>query len=393
MTMEPVSDREEHLGRQERARAAAAEAGLDGLVVWSQRTWHGDVTYLTAHQASFPQLPDSSAWSDKSASALVLPVDGEPVLLVDTPFAPEQLQVDDVRTELFLSRGVARAVRDRGLDGRRLGLVGSTVLRHSTALELQAQLDAQTELFPADGILERLRLVKSAWELERLRRAAAVGVEWMRTMLEAVEPGRTEGDIVGEGLRSLASHGGYASDVIVASGYPARPESRGVPSWNAERRLAGGDLVRIDAFGPVSGGYYTDFARSTVVGGKPDDDQRAVLEAAIGLVETIAAEMRPGTTIGRLHDAGVEFLTAHGFPAHGHFEGFWPSFGHSLGLGTERPFVVAGAPEVLEPNMVLTIEIVVGTPEVGGAAFEEMLLVTEDGVEVLSAACPRRHWS
>lgn len=103
--------------------------------------------------------------------------------------------------------------------------------------------------------------------------------------------------------------------------------------------------------------------------------------------------MLPGATIGRLHDAGVEFLTENDFPAHGHFEGFWPSFGHSLGLGTERPFVVAGAPEVLEPNMVLTIEIVVGTPEVGSAGFEEMLLVVDGGVEVLSSGCPARSWS
>lgn len=247
-----MSDRDEHLGRQRRARAAAADAELDGLVVWSQRTWHGDVTYLSGHQASFPQLPDSTAWSGKSASALVLPVTGDPVLLVDTPFAPEQLHVDDVRTELFLARGVARAVRERGLDGRRLGLVGSTVLRHSAALELQAGLDPATQLVAADELIERLRMVKSPWELERLRQAASVGVDWMRTMLEAIEPGRTEGDIVGEGLRFLASKGGYASDVIVASGHPARPNSRGVPSWDATRPLESGDLVRIDAFGPVT---------------------------------------------------------------------------------------------------------------------------------------------
>src|SRR5205823_10808502 len=114
-------------------------------------------------------------------------------------------------------------------------------------------------------------------------------------------------------------------------------------------------------------GYYTDFSRSTVVGGNPSVEQLRVLDAAIGLVETIAAEMRPGKTVGELHDLGALWLAEQGFPPHGHFETFWPSFGHSLGLGTERPFVIAGAPEVLEPNMVFTIEIVVGTPEVGGA--------------------------
>ena len=385
------TDRAEHRARQQRAKDAAAAAGLDGLLVWSQRAWHGDVTYLTGHQASFPQLPDSTWWSDKSSSALVLPVEGEPVLVVDTPFAPDQLHVDDVRTELHIAKAAGRAAKERGLAGRRVGLVGSTVIRHATVLELREQLGA-TQLVGADEILERLRAVKSEREIERLRHAANVGVGWMTTMLEAVAPGKTEGDVVGEGLAYLAANGGYASDVIVASGQPARPKSRGVPSWNAKRPLERGDLVRFDAFGPV-GGYYTDFARSTVVGGESTPAQRRVLEASIGLVETIQSAMRPGVKLGALHDLGVEWLTAEGFPAHGHFEGFWPSFGHSLGLGTERPFVVAGATETLEPNIVLTIEIVVGTPEVGGAGFEQMLRVVPDGVEVLSAGCAARWWA
>jgi Xaa-Pro aminopeptidase len=388
----PETERTEHQARQRRAAEAARELGLDGLVVWSQRTWHGDVTYLTAHEASFPQLPDSTEWSDKSASALVLPVEGEPVLLVDAPFSPESLHVDDVRTELRVAAGVAQALRDCGIAHGRLGLVGSTVFRRSSAQELERALGHRPDLVEADAILERLRVVKSPAEIRRLRHAAAVGVGWMTTMLEAVEPGKTEGDVVGAGLAFLAAQGGYASDVIVASGQPARPKARGVPSWDARRRLETGDLVRMDAFGPVNG-YFTDFSRSTVIGRRPSSAQRRVLEASIELVETIAGAMRPGVTLGRLHDLGTAWLSSNGFPPHGHFEGFWPAFGHSLGLGTERPFVVAGAPETLEPNMVFTIEIVVGTPEVGGAGFEQMLLVVDEGVEVLSAACPSRWWN
>src|SRR5205809_787007 len=78
-----------------------------------------------------------------------------------------------------------RAAKGRGLAGRRVGLVGSTVIRHATVLELREQLGA-TQLVGADEILERLRAVKSEREIEQLRHAANVGVGWMTTMLEAV---------------------------------------------------------------------------------------------------------------------------------------------------------------------------------------------------------------
>jgi hypothetical protein len=84
-------------------------------------------------------------------------------------------------------------------------------------------------------------------------------------MMEAVAPGLTEGDVVGEGMR-------IASQRVPRTTSPSRRgphsesfQSARLPSWDTNRLLEPGDLVHIDFWGPVRG-YYTDFVRSTVVG-------------------------------------------------------------------------------------------------------------------------------
>ena len=68
------------------------------------------------------------------------------------------------------------------------------------------------------------------------------------------------------------------------------------------------------------------------------------------------------------------------------------AFGHGIGLGLESPWITEGNPTVLEANMVLAVETLVGREDVGAAGFEQNVLVTEDGHEVLTAACPTRWW-
>ena len=68
----------------------------------------------------------------------------------------------------------------------------------------------------------------------------------------------------------------------------------------------------------------------------------------------------------------------------------YPSFGHSLGLAWENPSIVPGEAAVLEPRMVMAVEAQVGRPGAGTGAFEHNVLVTEDGVEVLTAARQER---
>jgi hypothetical protein len=146
--------------RQARATAAAAERGLDALVVWSRGgtsvDFYGDVLYLANHHSPFPPNQDTPHWSARSYSGLVLPVDGEPALVVDLPeFDPGRIHVDDIRSTLHVPQTLARVLREKGLDGARLGLAGRDTLLLHHLRQIEQELGHTVALEPADDILER----------------------------------------------------------------------------------------------------------------------------------------------------------------------------------------------------------------------------------------------
>jgi Xaa-Pro dipeptidase len=397
----------EYVDRQQRALAVAAERGLAGLVVWSRCgtsvDYYGDVFYLTNHYSPFAVIQDRLPyWSGRGHSVLIAPVDGEAILVTDNPEVDrDAVHVGEVRSSLLVLETVADALRETGLATERFGLSGRQALLASNRDGLEELLGRRLQLEFADDILATLRRVKSDAELDCLRHAARVGNEWVATMMRAVAPGRTEGEIVGEGLRYLAANDGWPYDVSVASGPNAHRYGRvGVPSWDSVRPLQTGDLVHIDGWGPV-GGYFADLFRSTVVGGEPTGAQREVLDGSIELIHHIVAGVRPGVAVGELYGRGATWLQGNGFGEHRgdpdatgtRFADLFPAFGHGLGLGIETPWIVEDDPTPLEANMVLAAECLVGRPGVGAAGFEEVFVVTSSGCELLTEGCPARWWS
>ncbi|ADB48960.1 M24 family metallopeptidase [Conexibacter woesei] len=394
----PGISRDEFEARQRRVAEAARDRGYSAIVVWSAglpTAWYGDVFYLANHHAMVCQLPRSGALHSSSFCALIVPADGEPVLLTTTlADTDERIAVADARAATHLPQEVARVLAEKGLASGRIGLVAHETMLASSYHALVANLDRGAVLEPCDEVLETMRAIKSPAELALMRDAAGVGIEWVATTMNAIREGRTEGEIVGEGLRYLSAAGGEPYDVIISSGPNAEQiwGSSGIPHWNSDRALVRGDMVHVDLWGPARDGYYTDFGRSTVVGRKPTGEQLEVLEGSIDLIESIVAEIRPGVTFGDLHERGLRWLVENGFRAAdaegggGHSD-VYPSFGHGLGLGVEYPQLIADDPTVVEPNMVIAVETMLG-----GAFFEHNVVVTETGHEVLTAASPSRWW-
>jgi Xaa-Pro aminopeptidase len=269
---------EEFRARQARATEAARERGYDALLVWSRGgtslDFYGDVLYLANHHTPFPPNQDTPQWAARTYSALILPVEGDPTLVVDLPEPADEVQVEDVRSTLDVTGTTAAALAEKGLDRGRLGLVGRNTLLLHHLQRLEAGVGHGLTLEMADEIVERMRMVKSEAELEMVRRAAEVGVGWVKALIEAAEPGRTQGEVAGEGLRYLAAHGGVAYDTAIASGHQSKYlfERLGIPAWDSQRKLEKGDLFHVDAWAAIDG-YFTDFSRSTVVGRRATEAQ------------------------------------------------------------------------------------------------------------------------
>lgn len=395
----------EYADRRERLRAAAAERGLDGVLVVSRGAngadWGADIVYLTNHYSAFPQIPDRAGkWSGRGHAGLVMPTGEDGTLVVEIPDWREDLvQVRDVQVSLDLWAGLAEALERRGLGAAHVGLIGRESLPYIAVDRIREALP-QIRFSWADDLIEDLRRIKSPAEIDLVRESTRVGGEMVAAFMEAAVTGATEADCVLAALSRGIPQGAFPLDIPVVSGEHADHFLWDrMPSWNWTRPLRDEDMIHPDMYGTVNG-YFYDLVRTTVAGRRVTDAQREVLEASVAVVEHIIAGMRPGVACGALFERGASWLGEQGFPVPGaaKSEGVamlgqaYPSFGHSIGLAWENPSIVPGEEAVLEPGMVMAVEAQVGRPGAGTGAFEHDLVVTDDGVEVLTAHVPNVWW-
>lgn len=239
--------------------------------------------------------------------------------------------------------------------------------------DLQGHWEA--ELVPTRGLVERLRLVKTPEEVAAIREAQALADRVFGEVRPMIQAGVRELDValaLELGLRRAGAV--TAFDVIVASG-PRGAMPHGVAST---RVIEDGNLVTID-FGARVRGYHSDMTRTVAVG-TPGEEMRRVYHAVLEAEEAAVAAVRPGVRAGDLDALARGILERHGLA-----EAFAHSLGHGVGLNIhEGPGLRKDSEDVLEPGMVVTVEPGAYLPGVGGVRIEDLVLVTQDGHEVLS---------
>ena len=389
----------ELLTRQDRLRESLASRGFDGAIVWGRGSTNvdgcTDLLYLTGHLSAVSHILDSAAHSARGHAGLVIKPTGPTILVTDSYDSDlDALPADDARLSISVDVDTAKAAVESGLSGKRIALIGMSGLLQSHYARMAEILAPQTELVPADDLLVQLRLFKSESEIDLLREASRIGCEWVNRTLAAAVPGATEGDAVGEGLKYLASAGGWAYDVAVASGphshlYRSR---QALPTWDASYVLKEGDLFHADVWGPVAQGYFCDLTRSTVVGAKPSASQAKALNDAVDLVEYVTTFVAPGTRFGLLQEKARDWLSKRDGGGGSGFSAMIPFVGHSLGLECEAPFITAIEQATVEPGMVLAIECFLGGAPGEGAGFEHVFAVRDGSLEILTESAVSRPW-
>jgi len=382
----------EFADRRSRAVAAAKARGLAGLLVASRGGGtldrYGDVLYLTNFYTHFPFIPDFEGnWSARAHTFLVLCADAPPELLIDVP-DDGRIRLDDGKVTYsdFVLDDTIAALRRAGLDKARIGLVGSDVLTFRMTQRLQQALP-DLVLQPADDILAGLRSIKSPGEIALLRKASEVGSRTIEAMLNASAPGASHGEIVAAGLTHLVPAGGVLYNSFMASGRggdPSRFAKSNFPTWGSPKRLMEGDWIRFGISGAVDG-YMFDLARAKALG-PVSNRQVELFESAIDCIEATLAAIRPGATAGDLGAAGLDKQQSLGFRV----DGVFSAMGHGLGLGWDDPWLARGVKTEIVPDMVLCVERTIQQDGYLGD-FEETVLVTPDGYELLTDAV-RRSW-
>ncbi|WP_208588379.1 M24 family metallopeptidase [Gracilibacillus suaedae] len=234
----------------------------------------------------------------------------------------------------------------------------------------------KANLIPANGLIEKLRLIKDRDELNIIKDACKIADDAFDHILNYIKPGVKEIDISNELEFFMRKQGATSSsfDIIVASGYrSALPH--GVAS---AKEIQSGELVTLD-FGALYKGYASDITRTLAVGNISEELEtiyQTVLEAQLKGVEGIKA----GITAKQ-----ADALTRDHIDQKGYGKYFGHSTGHGLGLDVhEMPGLSFRSDAVLEPGMVVTVEPGIYVPHVGGCRIEDDILITEDGNERLT---------
>lgn len=257
-------------------------------------------------------------------------------------------------------------------------------------------------------ILNELRLKKDQYEIEAIRKAAEITVEGFRSALSKLRPGLGEWEMEAElegTFRRLGAKG-PAFPSIVGAGTNACV----LHYIENSRVMEAGDLVLVDAGAEVRM-YGGDVSRTAPVSGRFSPEQRDLYELVDEARRVAVAAVRPGARLDEIHTRAVHVLVR-GLRDLGVLEGseeelidaeahepYYPHrTSHWLGLETHDvgDYARNGASRVLEPGMVLTIEPgLYFPPDLEGGRFagigvriEDDVLVTEDGVDVLTSALP-----
>lgn len=233
-----------------------------------------------------------------------------------------------------------------------------------------------------EEILMPLRYVKTADELEAMKRAAGAADKGIEAAIAAVKPGKTEIEVAAEAEHAMRKAGTmrYGSTTFVDSG----PHSLYLHGGASNRKIENGDLIVIDVH-PIVDMYSSDCAR-TVVCGKASAGQRRLIKLYEQIQHTIVKDVKPGWKVGQITKAFNEAFAGKGYGA-----AWIPGPVHGVGLEFEEwphPSHYFGHVDLeIAKNWTLAIgHSILPIKAIGGVKVEDTVCVSEEGGRSLNKA-------
>jgi Xaa-Pro aminopeptidase len=342
------------------------------------------------------------------AGMLCLPASGEPVYLIQKSLS--RARIESPWEKLLPLAGLKKAPDLLAGEGyrplRRIGLE-MDVLPTSYYLRLQS-LFPQAEFLDASQAIRKIRMIKSPYEIDKIRLAARQLELAFNQMPEWIDPGvaeleiqaRLEGYLRQNGHQGITRMRGFNNEIAygtVSSGpsacYPTLFPGPvgfiglypGIPNGGGERKLDMGDPLMADIVGGF-GGYIADKTRVYVLG-ELARDMRDGHEFVLDMMREIEAMLRPGVLCFEVYRYTLERIRDS--PYAENFMGVGDSkvrfVGHGVGLELDELPVLADSFDIpLQAGMTIAIEPKIFFPERGGVGIESTYLITASGFENLT---------
>ena len=348
---------------------AMGEAGLDALLASSPENY----AYLTGFV-----VPSHPLMRWRHAMTVVTRDGRVAVLSVDMEESTvrSRLPDTDVRVWGEFTDNAMDVLADLLTD---LGLAGAAVgaeLDHLPAGDVERLKERLPglRLAAAQDSFDRMRQIKTPEEIEILHRLSRIADRSIADAYGAVRTGSSEMDLAGALVNGIYANGAeYFQLMIVATGERSEYPNVGP----TERRLAPGDLCRVEIF-PIIDGYHAGVCRTAIVQ-QPNPRHVEIWKHLVECKYMLLDRIRPGARTKPIYDAFIRKLAELDLPP-------IDFVGHGIGLHLhEDPYIGKYADHEIEAGMVLGIEpLTYGKGRGFGLQNKDMVLVTESGCELLS---------
>jgi Xaa-Pro dipeptidase len=371
-------------GRRERLLAVVREQGLSGYVLFDESY----IRYFTNFWFLSTERPVVFAQSASGDMVVFVPEFEVERVRAETSFAVESYpEYPGTEHPMLL---LARVLDGLGVGGT----IGADQDGYPGILGYQGPALSEVTgatVVPVATHIEGMLARKSELEVELIRQSARWCEHAHRLLQEYSRPGATEAEASLRAsheatLAFLESVGdGYAGQLASADGVQAgyRGQIGRRSSWAHaiahNIRFEPGDVLVTETSAPVCG-YNAELERALIVG-PPTDEMRRLFDHAVAAQQVAFAALRPGVTCADVDGAVMRY-----FEEHDLLSNWRQHTGHAIGLRNhEAPFLDLGDTTTIEPGMVFTIEPGTYDPEIGGFRHSDTVVVTPDGIDVLTS--------
>jgi Xaa-Pro dipeptidase len=228
----------------------------------------------------------------------------------------------------------------------------------------------------ASHLVGELRKIKAADEMGNMRKASELAERALGKVIPLIKVGMTENELKDKLEAEMKNQGltGSAFETIIGSG-----TNSALPHYGAgDRKFKEGDSIVID-FGGLCGGYCSDMTRTVFVG-KASEEYKNVYAVVKEAQERAVKSVKPGIKASQVDAAARRCIEESGYG-----EYFIHRTGHGIGMEVhEEPYITDSSDLILEPGMVFSIEPGIYLPGKFGVRIEDLVMVTETGVENLN---------